>query len=70
MILILETDLEDSVCKVLEAVVEFGGERVDGLGDHRVNERVQLLLGQIHVEPVFHRLHRGRARGEAGKLRA
>ena len=62
--------LERPVGKVLERVVQLGGERVDGLLDHGVDQRVQLVLGEVHVEAGLHVLHGQRAGREAGKLRA
>lgn len=51
-------NLKDSVCVILESVVEFGREGVDGLLDHGVDMQVQLLLRHVQVEAAFHALHR------------
>ena len=62
--------LQDAVGEVLESVVQFGGERVDGRLHHRVHQVLQLLLRHVHVETVSQELHRGGARTEARQLRA
>ena len=62
--------LQDAVGEVLEAVVEFGGERVDGRFHHGVHQVLQLLLRHVHVEAVAEELDCGGARTEAGQLRA
>lgn len=49
--------LQNSVRQVLEAVIEFGGEGVDGLLNHRVNKRVKLIFCEVQVEPLFHALN-------------
>ena len=61
--------LQDAVGKVLEAVVQFGGERMDGRFHHGVHQVLQLFLRHVHVEAVAEELNRGRAGTEAGQLR-
>ncbi len=50
-------NLKDSIGVILESVVEFGRERVDGLLDHGVDVQVQLLLRHVQVEAALHALH-------------
>ncbi len=60
--------LQDSVGKVLESIVELRRDGVDGLLDKGVDQRVQLVLGQVDVEASAHALHGGRAGRKAGQL--
>ena len=62
--------LQDSVGVVLESVVEFGGQRVYARIDHGVDEQLELLLRQIHVETVFQGLRRGSPSAETRELTA
>ena len=71
--IIMSFSLEYSVGKVLEVVVQLCGERVHGSVDHGVDQRVQLALRQVHVEPGAHVLHshgRGREAGQRGAWKA
>lgn len=45
--------LEDAVGQVLEAVVQLGGDGVDGVVDEGVEVRLKLLLGHADVEATL-----------------
>ena len=62
--------LQNSVCKILKVVVELGGDTVDALLHHGVHQTVQLVLGEVQVEPVLHWLDRAGGVVKAGKLGA
>lgn len=53
--------LEDAVGKVLVAVVQLGRERVQRVLHQLFDLPLELLLGQVHVEPVAQVAHRARA---------
>lgn len=59
----------DAVGEVLEAVVKFGGERPHGAVHQLIDEQLQLLLRQAHVEALLQAAHGARA-VEAGQLGA
>lgn len=59
----------DAVGKVLEAVVELGGQRPHGSVHQLVHQQLQLLLRQRHVEALLQAAH-GTAAVEAGQLGA
>ena len=61
--------LKDSIGVVLESVVEFRREGVDGLVDHGVDVHVQLVLGHVDVKTALHALNRRSVGSETGKLR-
>ena len=62
--------LQNSICKILKVVVELGGDTVDALLHHGVHKAVQLVLGEVEVEPVLHWLDRTGGVVKAGKLGA
>ena len=62
--------LQNSICKILKVVVELGGDAMDALLHHGVHQAVELVLGQVEVEPVLHRLDRAGGVVEAGQLGA
>ena len=49
-------NLQYSIGKILKVVVQLGGDTVDALLHHGVHEAVELVLGEVEVKPVLHRL--------------
>lgn len=45
--------LEDTIRQVLEAVVQLGGDGVDGIVDEGVEVCLELLLGHAYVEATL-----------------
>lgn len=59
---------QDAVRKVLEAIVQLGGERVDAGLDHGLDQDLQLFLRQAHVEAIPESFDGGGAVPETGQL--
>lgn len=62
--------LQYSIGEILEVIVQLGGDAVNALLHHGVHQAVQLVLGEVEVEPVLHGLDGAGGVVEAGKLRA
>ena len=62
--------LQYSIGEILEIIVQLGGDAVNALLHHGVHQAVQLVLGEVEVEPVLHGLDGAGGVVEAGKLRA
>ena len=62
--------LQYSIGEILEVIVQLGGDAVNALLHHGVHQAVQLVLGEVEVEPVLHGLDGTGGVVEAGKLRA
>lgn len=62
--------LKNSISKILEAVVQPGGERVHRSFHQLVDLQLKLFLRQPRVEPGFEGSHGGRSSFEARELRA
>lgn len=50
----------DAICQVLEAIVEFGGQRPHRSVDQLIDQQLQLLLRQTHVETFLQTSHGAR----------
>lgn len=58
----------DAVGEVLEAIVEFGGDRPHAAVHHLLHQQLELLLSHAHVEPLLE-VADGTGAMEARKLR-